>query len=122
MKLQKNGATLIYFSRRVLLPMAFLLIASCASDPTVQGPASVNGMTTSAYEFNLEDGRKVWHIECPGWANSWGNCWARANHLCTQGFTLISQSTSEGGVSGVATQQVATVGQRTERLAVVRCN
>jgi len=98
-----------------------LLISGCAGDPTVPGAASVNGMTTSAYALKLQDGTPVWHIECPGWANSWGNCWSRANLVCPNGFRLISQSSDAGSVSGVATPQAAVVGQRTERQAIVAC-
>jgi hypothetical protein len=78
-------------------------------------------MATSAYPITLSDGTDVWYIECPGWANNWTNCFARADYVCGNGFILLEQQSGEGGGSLIATPQFATAGKRTERVAVVKC-
>jgi len=98
------------------------LTACAVGNPQLQGTASINGMTTTAYKMKLSDGTDVWHITCPGWANDWGNCWERANALCPKGFTLIKQQSSSGGAAGVAVGDLSAVGQSAERQAFVKCN
>lgn len=87
-----------------------------------QGEASVNGLITTAYKMKLPDGTTVWNIECPGTANSFGNCWKRASAICPNGFTLVNQNSSQGSMVGGVSQMGGFIGQRTERQATVTCN
>ncbi|MCC6208644.1 MAG: hypothetical protein IT488_10900 [Gammaproteobacteria bacterium] len=106
--------------KSILVAIATITLYAC-SNPVKPGDASVNGMTTSAYEVTLPDGTNVWHVECPGWANSWSNCFARADYICSSGFVLVEQRTNEGGASVTVTKDFAAGGQRTERIAIVKC-
>lgn len=110
---------------KFLAPISIVIsgaIAGCAiGNPAVPGDASISGMHTSAYPITRPDGTDVWHIECPGFANDWGKCFARANHLCENGFMLLEQKGSEGGAAVTASPTFAAGGQRTERIAIVKC-
>lgn len=110
----------MHWLKKTVLVVLAATVAACGN-PVIPGNASVNGMTTAARQITLPDGTDVWHIECPGWANNWSNCFARADYLCHNGFVLVEQRNGEGGASAIATPTFATAGQRTERIAIIRC-
>lgn len=107
-------------SKVIVILVAANLLHGCGN-PVKPGDASVNGMTTSAYQVTRADGTNVWYVECPGWANSWSRCFARADYLCDKGFILLERQTGQGGASVSATPSFAAGGQRTERIAIVKC-
>jgi hypothetical protein len=116
-----EGVPYMNFSKAIVLIILGSLLTACGGNPVKPGDARVNGMITSAYKVSLPDGTDVWHIECPGWGNSWSNCFARADYVCSDGFVLLEQRENAGGVSAVATPYFASAGQRTSRVAIVRC-
>lgn len=108
--------------KKLSLATAVVVVLSGCGNPKIAGEASIGGMQTTAYQMHIKDVGIVWMIECPGWANDWGNCWARANNLCPTGFALIDQSGNVGSTTAAISTNGGYVAQKTERLATVSCN
>jgi hypothetical protein len=54
------------------------------------------GCTTNR-EIYTPDGRRGQAIQCPGTANSWNGCYARAGEICgPRGYDIISRTGEEG--------------------------
>lgn len=54
----------------------------------------VGGCATSS-QIYLPDGRQGFNINCPGAANNWGNCFAKAGEICgARGYDIINRDGS----------------------------
>jgi hypothetical protein len=83
------------------IALAGLLFAGCTTNRAIYTP----------------DGRQGQAIQCPGTANSWNGCYARAGEICgPRGYEILSRTGEEGAV---VTQSFAST--TNNRSMIIKC-